>query len=135
MSLEKVQLGLISLYQTLTPEIPTAWDNRKFDPVRDSLWASVHFMPAGEEMATLGQGGTDLNFGILQINLNIPLGIGEKNTREKISSLRTCFSPRTLLHEDQAFTIVRRYPENGRAVDNFWRIPFTVHWKAYIPRL
>jgi hypothetical protein len=138
MSLEKVQQGLISLYTTafaswLTNQV--AWENKPFNnPPDGKHWMAVHFMPAVERAASLGSDGENQHDGVLQIDLNIPSGTGEGNSRETIGALFTCFPQGSFEYSGQQIKILSRSRGPGMTANGFYKIPFTVRWRAYINR-
>lgn len=136
MSLSKVQACLIATLKgafDATWPGKIQWENVSFTPPQGSEWMSVHFMPADENADTLGDHGSDRNDGLFQITLHYPVGVGEGTSRQTIDQLRTCFRPRTLLHEGQSVTILSRSRGSAKT-GNFYAIPFTVRWKANIQR-
>lgn len=137
MSDENVQQALIkTLKDAIFPtwEGKVAWENVQFSQPSAGQWLSVHYMPADSRVATLGGSGYDEDTGMFQITINIPVGKGEENSRETISLLRTCFSPRTIQHSGQTVTIVSRNRSGGFTAGGFYKIPFTVYWRAHITR-
>lgn len=137
MSLEKVQQALI---QQLVTSFPTwvaariAWENKAFVPPAATAWLAVHFMPAGSQIATLGTVGQDREEGLLQVTLAIPAGAGEGDSRATINLLRTCYKPGVLQYGGQPVTILSRSRAGGGTSEGFYKIPFTVRWRAHLTR-
>ncbi len=136
MSLENVQQALISAFTgaSIVDADKIAWENVKFTPPVSAPWAAVYFMPAMEKVATLGAGGTDQADGLFQVTYYIPVGGGEGDSRAKMNSLRTAFTPGQITYNGQPVTILGRYKGPGLTFNNFYAIPFTVRWRAFLTR-
>lgn len=130
--MSKIQQALISTFLTGLPawKDKTAWENTEFKHPVDGPWMSAHYMPATSRVATLGVSGKDEDTGMFQIVLSLPIGSGEGDSRETISLLRTCFKPRTIQYDGQSVTITSRRSSGGYTANGFYKIPFTVYWKA-----
>lgn len=137
MSLEKVQQALINQFQTTfgtTWANRLSWENIAFTPPAAQAWMFFYFMPASERIATLGPTGKDQVDGLVQIDVNYPVGVGESDIRKTINALRTCFKPGGLLYEGQGVTILSRSRAGGMESNGFYKVPFTIRWRAQIPR-
>lgn len=136
MSLEKVQQGLIHKLVTAFPTWSSriAWQNKPFAPTQGQPWLAVFFMPVEERVATIGTVGLDQNEGLFQIDINYPENMGEGDSRETINLLRACFRPQSFNYGGQAVSILSRSPGGGRQADGYFKIPFTVRWRAQINR-
>lgn len=138
MSLEKVQQGLIAKLLAAFPvwnsEGRIAWENRDFTAPAAKPWMAVHFMPVNERQGTLGTAGYDLNNGLFQVSLHYPGLKGEADSRATVDALRTCFAPQAFNYDGQAVTILNRSRTGARTEDGFYKIPFTVRWRAQIKR-
>lgn len=135
MSLANVNAGLINKLVTAFPLWTTriAWENMTFIPTNEP-WMAYFFMPASEQQATLGPDGFDQSDGISQVDLNYPLLKGEQSSRETIELLRTCFLPIRFQYSGTSITILSRSRAVGRTVDGWFKIPFTIRWRAYLNR-
>lgn len=137
MSLEDVHKALITAFQTAFPTwqaTQVAWPNKAFQPPPAVNWMAWHFIPVTETIATLSAAGFDKCDGMLQIDLNAPIGGGEGTIRQTINELRSCFKPQVLLYGGQPVTILGRSASNGREMEGFYRTPFSVRWQAHIQR-
>lgn len=136
MSLEKIQQAVIS---KLVADFPLwtsriAWENVTFTPPAAQPWMAFNFMPVEERIATLGAGGRDQTEGLAQITVAYPLNVGESDLRETINALRTCFKPAILQHEGTSVSILARYRSGGAVRDGFFKVPFTIRWRAQLTR-
>lgn len=138
MSLEKCHQALIA---KLLAGMPTwaqriAWPNVAFNPKETGLngWLQWDFMGADERVQTLGVGGYDEANGLVQITVAYPAGGGEQLSRKTINELRACFTPGNIGHDGQSVTILSRSAGGGGMRDGFYKIPFTIRWRAQLPR-
>lgn len=135
--MEKIQQALIQLllsaFASWQP-LRIAWENKAFTAPKGEPWMAVHFMPADERIKTLGEDGFDEANGLFQVTLNYPLGVGEGSARATIEMLRSCFKPQVVIFEEQGVSILSRSRSNGREVDGFYAIPFTVRWRSQLTR-
>jgi hypothetical protein len=137
MSIEAVQQALIQRLVAGMPMLTAnqfAWENKDFASQPGQIWLQVFFMPVTERIGTMGPGGLDQSDGLFQINVLCPTGNGELTLRKTINDLRSCFIPGNLLYKDQPVTILSRSRAGGKIVSGFYRVPFTVRWRAQIPR-
>lgn len=135
-SIEVIEKTLIKILLDAFPSWldRIAWPNVVFTPTEAQPWFSYHFLSSQEMPVTLGPDGNDEVNGIIQIDVNYPLNAGEADSRETINALRTCFHPQTISTYGQPVTILSRNKSGGSSENNFYRIPFTVRWKAQLAR-
>lgn len=132
--MEKIQQALIAAFMAAFPTFDKAWENVAFKPTPTKPWLAFHFMPVDERIATLGPEGYDVANGLVQIDVNYPIGAGESDSRKTINLLRACFKPQILVFDLQEVIILSRSRAGGRQTDGFYRIPFTVRWRAHLTR-
>lgn len=136
MSLEHVQQGLLNTAKTLFESlaIPVAWENVTFEPP-EGPWAYVSFEPASSRVGSMGPSGQDKEDGFLQIDLSYPKGSGEKDMRQRINDVKTCFyTGRSITYASQPVTVLSTSCSGGRVVDSFYRKSVTIRWRAFITR-
>lgn len=137
MSIEKVQQALLQKFVT---DYAASWadriayENVDFTPPIAKPWLSVHFIPSAESIATLGPSGMDEADGLLQVNIYTPTGAGEATLRQTVNQLRTSFKPQVLSYGGQPVTILSRSRATGGSRDGYYVVPFSVHWRARLPR-
>lgn len=137
MSYEKVQQALIQHFATGFPAwlaTQVAWPNVTFTPPAAQPWMAFMFGQNDESIATLGPDGYDELNGFIQIDVNYPVGGGEKDSRQTINLLRTCFKPQVIQYDGQSVTILSRGANGGREQNGFFSIPFTVRFRSHILR-
>lgn len=112
-----------------------SWPNILFTPPAAAAWAIVTFLPAQAEVATLGDAGQDELNGLLQVDLNYPMGSGEKDASDKFEAIRALFKPgASFTYSGQVVRIRSCGRTHGRVVNNFFRITASIFFYAYINR-
>jgi hypothetical protein len=67
-SFQDTNKALTQKYLDMAIGLPTAYESVTFDPPKTGDWASLYILPAINAPVTLGVGGEDSEFGILQID-------------------------------------------------------------------
>ena len=135
MSLSQVQTALFTAAVAAIGAIPTEYENVKFTPPVGAKWASLFFLPNVPTVATLGSTGQDEATGLIQIDLNYPLGTGNSAARTDFETIRAAF-PAGSRHTSSGQTVmVTGCGRNqGQIVGNYFRVSISVFWNARIPR-
>lgn len=135
MSLDNVQRALIGAVATQLAAIPTAYENEKFTKPSDAKWAEVFFLPNDPSVETLGAGGEDRTDGLVQINMNYPVGTGGAAARNDFEGIRAAFPAGARpAYNGQEAVILSCGRSSGRVVDGWYRVSITISWYALIPR-
>lgn len=144
MSHEKAYSGLKQAYiNAFLPDDPppTAYPNFNFDindqdtPEPRELWCKVSILDGDSQPVTLGGGGEDRFEGLLQVDINIPLGTGTKPAHDVMETLRKYFiAGRGLTYLTQVVVVSSFVPSPGREVDGFYRKTVEVEFHADITR-
>jgi len=117
--------------------MPIGIENASFPnkPTDGSPWAAVFILPNQPSVATLGYEGEDAHDGIVQIDLNYPLGKGEAAVRAKADQVASFFKAgRRLSYQGAYATVSSCGRSRGREVDGWYRVSMTITWFARIPR-
>lgn len=135
MSLDNVQRAIIGAVSTSLGAIPAAYENEKFTKPSDAKWAEVFFLPNSPSVETLGANGQDRADGIVQINLNYPVGTGGSAARIDFESIRAAFPAGARpAYNGQEAVVLSCGRSSGRVVDGWYRVSVTIVWYALIPR-
>lgn len=137
MSIAKVRSALVQAWVdgAFFPQAQVAYENFPFEPPKDKPWASVYFMPVQPIVATLGAGGKDEQRGFLQIDLNYPVGSGEKDVAAKADAIRDTFKAGyAFSYSGQEARVVSCGRSGGRVVDNYYKVSITIQFYAQIVR-
>ena len=135
MNISSIRSALVQAYELVGLGLPTAYSNAAFTPPASGLWAKFSFLPTQPQASTLGEGGFDTIVGVAQIDLNTLMGSGEKELFDAGNALRNHFVAGLELEYDQALTkIVSSGMSQGRTIDSFYRISFTIEWHSQLQR-
>lgn len=152
MSLATAQAALIAAAIQQLGGIPTEFENVEFTKPTNAKWAQMFFIPNTPEVETLGPTGEDLATGLLQVNVNYPMDTGTLAATADFEAFRAGFpagrhitiaadalqigplADAAFDDADQVVTIINCGRSQGRLVDNWYRVSFTVGWQALIPR-
>ena len=131
MSLSQIESALIAAYEGAGLGLPTAYENRDFDPPNTTPWAALYVIPNQPDVVTLGNGGEDDHTGILQIDLHYPLGDGNGAALAMADTLRDVFEAGVdLTHEDQVVVITGCGRSSGARDLGMYKIILSITWYA-----
>lgn len=134
----KLRSALVQGATTALAGLPTAMENAPFEKpaLAGDPWAAVFIMPNQPEAATLGADGQDAHDGIMQIDLNYQLKMGEAAVMAKADALADFFKAgERLSYSGVELTILSCGRSRGREVDGYWRVSMTVSWSARVSRV
>lgn len=117
--------------------LPLAAQNVAFAKPTDGVtpWAAVYYMPNDPSVATLGEDGEDQIDGLLQVDLNYPLGQGEGPSLQAVGRLSAHLLAGTRVrYGDVEATILRCGARPGREDSGWWRTTVRIAWYARVPR-
>lgn len=137
MSEIKINAALVSGLTATALGLPTANEGKNFTPPSVSLpWAAWFNMPAGTDVASLGQGGMDETTGVFQVDLNYPLNDGTGNILAAVQKLRDYFvAGRRLVYQGQCVKIgldggLVFQRSNLRPVNGWQQINVSIYYSA-----
>ncbi len=137
MSTNKVEAALKAAYKAASPEWPTDYPAKSFNPPKDDKWARVRNFPADNSVATLGDDGEDNYAGFFQIDLFQPQDGGTKTLNDKADEYRRYFSAgRRFTYQGQEVVIRRAVPSGIGSAEGFADdvITITVYWYSRFQR-
>jgi hypothetical protein len=138
MSIENTKSALIKAFTDAAlfdPVLAVAWENVAFVPPVGTPWAAVTFVPTQPTVATLGDGGSDMQMGFLQIDLNYPPNDSTKAQDDMIESLRAIYKAgTTFVYGGQVATIRSCGRSQGRVINNYYKVSVTIMFWAHINR-
>lgn len=102
MSDPNIRAALEAHLETLAPALPTAWQNRDFDPAAEAPngapYQEAFVLPGPSRPVDLRQRRA-INIGVFQINLCYPTGAGADAVEARGKLIRTHFDPATTVLE------------------------------------
>lgn len=135
MSLGDVEYALINQATSVLNGWAVEYDNAPVAKSAGTKWARVWFFPSDQVPATIGVSGYNRIDGILQINLNYPVGVGDSAARSDVATVLAGFElGQNLTRNSQRVRVKSCSGTQGRNVDDLWRISITVGWYAQIAR-
>ena len=89
------------LYDNFSSALTVAWENTKYDPGDlTTIWFEEVFLPNDSAESSVGKGGTQLDFGLYQINVRVPINTGTIESDNYIEELSQLYSIGTILTKD-----------------------------------
>lgn len=137
MSLFKVNAALVSAYQAMDLQLPTAYEMRDFRPPASGAWARVLTAPATRTVATLGDGGEDKISGFFQIDVFFPENIGTAPVLRTMDTIHNYFHPgRRFVYDGQEVRIRRTSltPARRSTDSASYRSTVTAYWDSSTTR-
>ncbi len=132
MSVLDIDGALIQAYVDLALGLSTSYEGEEHSPPTDgSDWASLFIVPGPIEFNSLGEGGTDLHVGFMQIDFNTKHGTGRATLLGYVQTLRDEFvGGKAYTQNSQRVRIDTVERSAVRQVKGWMRISVTVNWEA-----
>lgn len=110
------------------------WENVPKSVDLDSPYFEELFMPNDSEQRTLGSAGETEDFGLYQINVNVPIGTSTLASEEYIEEISILFKSGTILSLNGVEILIEKStPAQGYKQDNWYTTPITISWSCYLP--
>ncbi len=110
MALLAVRRALENALSSITPSIPTAWENMDFTPVGGVPYQDVYLLPAEPENPTFG-GSSYRERGIYQVNLKYPLGTGPAAAAARAELIQATFARGNTFEKSGVTVQIEKTPE------------------------
>lgn len=136
MSEVRINAALVSAAQAALVPITAsiAFEGKAFTPPSSGKWASVFRLPAGNDVASMGEGGQDESTGVFQIDVNAPENSGTALLKEG-DILRAYFvAGRSLTYQGQCVQVRKTDISAIRRVDGWLRISASVYYSSHSTR-
>jgi hypothetical protein len=109
------------------------WENTSYTPDLTTPWFEEFFLPNDSRQASLGLTGEQEDFGLYQINVNIPINQGTFLSDTYIDELSQLFKIGTILEKDgEKIYIENSTAAQGIPEENWYVVPFTISWSCYM---
>ena len=137
MSFSGIRATLIKAYVDGNFNLPTAYDNRSFEPKGYNPWAQIFIVNNMPEVATLGDHGENEHTGFLQIDLNYPINCCDGDALEKVDEITNYFhiGKRFNLDDQSIFINSSGYNRPSNQPAEWYRLVITVYWTARTRRI
>lgn len=127
--------AFMTLWETSSFGLVTAYENKKFTPTEGVPWARVTVLPARPSVVTLGSSGEDEHTGITQIDLFYPLDSGDGEILAMSDAIRTVFKAGTgMSYNGLSVTVLSCGRSGGRLVDGLYNIILEIEWRCRTSR-
>lgn len=133
MSVKSIRKALEVALSTLSPAMPTAWQNVHFLPTNNVAYQAAHVLLAKPDNPTMGD-RFRREQGIFQIDLKYPQGAGSADIETRAEMLKTLFARGSCFIQDGVAVTIEGTPEvsPGRADGDRWVVPVKVRFYANI---
>lgn len=137
MSFLAIRKTLIQAYTDGGFNLPTAYDNRTFQPKGCNPWAQVFIVNNMPEVDTLGDHGENEHTGFLQIDINYPVNCCDGDALEKVDEITNYFyiGRRFNLDGQEIFINSSGYNRPDTQSAEWYRLVITVYWTAKTKRI
>lgn len=135
MSLVSIRTALLRQLSSISPTLPTAWENSKFEPVSGSAWQRVDILPAPPENTSIGTVNVVYESGIFQVLCKYPLNNGPNDATRRAELIKTSFPRGLSLTCDGVTLHIEKTPEIAPALppsDGWYTIPVSIPYYAHI---
>lgn len=132
MSIASIQSALEKRLLTLTPQLPTAWENVTFTPP-SSMWQRVnHLINVPRDLAL--ERTLRMDRGIFQVTVHAPINTGRLAAMQRAELIRDHFAPVLMLTEGAVRVDIVDTPRiaSPMADEPWWAVPVSVYWSAFI---
>lgn len=133
----KIEQALINGFVGQTLGYPTSYPNAAItdESKAGNAWLSVAVLPAESDGITLGDAGEDNNPGVLQVDVNVPIGSGTALQLTILDQLATAFKAgATLQFSGQRVTLRGSSITGPREVGGFSKRSLSVNYYARTTR-
>jgi len=119
MSVQKIRAALETTVNSMTPALPTAWQNDSFSPANGVAWQRVSVLTGRPENQVMDASYKEN--GILRFSLFYPLRIGSALASQRIDLIRSVFPRDTKLVKDNVTVTTVGTPEKAsEQVETDW---------------
>lgn len=128
-----IQSALITAWDGAGFSLTTFYPDREYNPTGNH--ARLAFIPAGNDVATLGSTGTNEITGILQADILYQTGRGNGEILEKVDAVCAVFIPgHRVTYNNQQVTIVGANLRGPLSEGGWLRATVSITFSAYVQR-
>lgn len=136
MSIFKIEAALRQAFSSGGFALPVAQENVVYKPQAGTAWAELFIIPNRPAAVTLGDSGQDEYTGIMQVNLNYPLGEGSGLAAQKADEICAVFKGGAAFTYDSQTVHIRNSGKDRVAqnINGFYQTTLTITWYARYTR-
>lgn len=111
---------------------PVAWENKEYEPTKDTLYLKPMILPGTVEPAGLGDTAQDDNIGIYQVTVFGSTGDGKNETVVMADNVADQFNRGiNLTYNSQTVRITQVRRHGAVIVDGWYTITVDIHWQSF----
>jgi hypothetical protein len=116
---------------TVTPAVPTAFENMPFTPTQRTPWQRVTMMPAATGNPTMGD-SFKREQGVFQVSLFYPTNEGAHNAEARAELVKTAFNRGSTFVSANVSVKILEHPYASYAIpgDGWFHVPVTIPYVA-----
>ena len=133
MSLNKIYAAFITKINTITPQLPTAFENKKYDPVVGVDYQEVYILPSSNNAPYINEKNYEME-GLVQITLCYGYDEGRSKAMDRANLYMGLFPVGTVLTIDSLKIRIKGVPQitNLGVVDGRYKIALRVGFSAML---
>ena len=133
MSLSKIYGAFIAKINTITPQLPTAFENKKYDPVVGVDYQEVYILPSSNNVPYINETSYEME-GLVQITLCYGYDEGRSKAMDRANLYMGLFPVGTILTIDSLKIRTKGVPQitNLGVVDGRYKIALRVGFIAVL---
>ena len=132
---ENIEAALLDRLRqlTLSPALPVAWPNRKFDPPAGGAYLRVDHLPNVNERFLLGSAAPHHRRGILQVTAVLPLNQGPTPATKIAGEVAAHFPADLALYSGGIKVEITDAPSRAPALrtDVSWNVPVSINYECF----
>ena len=132
---DKIDSALIQAFDDAGFGLPFAVENESYTPVTGTPYAQLFILPNQPTVSTMGDSGQDLITGLMQVNLNYPVGDGSGLAKQKATAIRNVFKAGYRpSYDGQEVFITSSGRGIARNQDSWYQVVVNIIWEARVTR-
>ena len=133
MSLNKIYAAFITKINTITPQIPTAYENKKYDPLTGVDYQEVFILPSSNNVPYINEISYEME-GFVQITLCYGYDEGRSKCMDRANLYMGLFPVGTVLTIDSLKIRTKGVPQiaNLGVVDGRYKIALRIGFSAML---
>lgn len=129
-----IESTLFGVVRDMFPSAPISYPSAELAPRErgtDSPWFALHNLRATSFPATLGDGGEDNHPGVLQVDVNVPIGKGSGEALALCDTIASAFpAGRSLPYTGGQVRVSSVSVGQGAKVSGYYTVPVSVTYYA-----
>jgi len=111
---------------------PVAWENKEYEPTKDTLYLKPTILPGTVEATGLGATAQDESIGIYQVTVFGATGDGKNETVVMADKVADQFKRGTYLTYNSRTVRIEQVRRHGAViVDGWYTITVDIHWTSF----